>query len=257
MKPFAFEWARLRTLRSTWIMSVLSVLFSVLTGLLAIPVIDEDPSALGWLAVLTIAVPTVTALCCGLIGVFAIGHEFRYGTIRPTLTALPRRVRVMVAKVIFPALFSLVLSVVCLIVTYAAAWLFVHNKLETPAMSGEVIRVLLGAALYAVGFCVIGVGLTALFRNQVAGIVAMLVVPLVVENAVSAGLQLIPWLDSIQDWNRYLPFYAGRSMYAPPDSVARQFDVDSLSPFAGGAVYFAFGAIICALGILRFTNRDA
>jgi ABC-2 type transport system permease protein len=163
----------------------------------------------------------------------------------------------MVAKVIVPALFSLALSIVCLAATYLVGWLFVRNKLETPAMSADVFRVMVGCALYAVGFCVIGVGLTALFRNQVAGIVSMLVVPLVVENAISIGLQLIPWFNRIETWNRYLPFYAGRSMYAPPDSVVTQFDVDSLSPFAGGAVFFAFGAIICALGILRFNKRDA
>ncbi len=257
MKPFAYEWARLRTLRSTWIMCGISLIFSALTGLLAIPIIDEDPTALAWMSLLTVAVPTVTALCCGLIGVFGIGHEFRYGSIRPTLTALPRRVSVMLAKIVIPAVFAFALSVACLAVNYAVAWVFVHAKLETPAFSRDVLRVMLGAALYAVGFCVFGVGLTALFRNQVAGVVLLIVLPLIVENAISAALHLIPWFDSIQDWARFLPFTAGRAMYTPPRDLVADFDTMPLGPLAGGAVFFVFGAIVCGLGIFRFVRSDA
>lgn len=257
MKPFAYEWARLRTLRSTWIMSALSLIFSALMGLFAIPIINEDPTALAWLSSLTIAVPTVTALCCGLIGVFGVGHEFRYGTIRPTLTALPRRLPVMLAKVFVPASFAFALSVACLALNYCLAWLFVHTKLETPAFSSDVARVMLGAALFAVGFCVIGVGLTTVFRNQVAGIVMLIVLPLIVENAISVALTLIPWFDRIEHWNRFLPFFAGRAMYTPPADVVSQLAVRPFGPVAGGVVYFAFGAIVCALGTVRFLRRDA
>ncbi len=40
------------------------------------------------------------SMLLSMIGIFAIGHEYRYGTIRPTLSALPRRSNVLAAKVI-------------------------------------------------------------------------------------------------------------------------------------------------------------
>jgi ABC-2 type transport system permease protein len=238
-------------------MSIISLIFSALMGLLAIPIINDDPSALAWMSSLAIGVPTVTALCCGLIGVLGIGHEFRYGTIRPTLTALPRRVPVMLAKIAVPGVFSFLLSVACLAVNYAIAWIFVRGKLQTPAFSADVLRVMLGAALFAVGFCVFGVGLTALFRNQVAGIVMLIVLPLIVENAIAAALYLIPWFNSIEDWARFLPFTTGRAMYTPPRELVANFETIPLGPLPGGAVYFAFGAAVCLLGIWRFVRSDA
>jgi ABC-2 type transport system permease protein len=257
MNALRYEWVRLRTLRSTWIMSAVSVAFSALMGFLAIPIIDQDPSQLGWLSVLTIGVPTVTALCCGLVGVFAVGHEFRYGSIRPTLTALPRRIPVMVAKLAVAALFSLALSVVCLLTNFGIAWGLVRSDLETAVWSATVLRVLLGAALYAVGFSIAGAGFTALFRNQVAGIVTLIVLPLIVESAIAIALALIPWFERIEDWSRFLPFSAGRAMSAPPASVLDDLQTLPLSPVGGGLVYFGFCSIICALGTWRFVRRDA
>ena len=41
-----------------------------------------------------------TPLLMGLLGVFAFGHEYRYGTIRTALCVLPRRTTLAAAKVL-------------------------------------------------------------------------------------------------------------------------------------------------------------
>ena len=97
-----YEWMRLRTLRSTWWLTGLSLLIAGLLGL----------SALGLKGTLTVVnygdiltgggggAVFLDSILLSMIGVFAIGHEYRYGTIRPTLSALPRRSTVLAAKVL-------------------------------------------------------------------------------------------------------------------------------------------------------------
>jgi ABC-2 type transport system permease protein len=100
-----YEWMRLRTLRSTWWLTGLSLLVA---GLLGLP-------ALGLKGSLTVrdygdimtggggGAVFLVSILLSMIGVFAIGHEYRYGTIRPTLSALPRRSTVLAAKVLVVA----------------------------------------------------------------------------------------------------------------------------------------------------------
>ncbi len=258
MKPFAYEVARLKTLRSTWILSGVALVFSVLVGLLSLPIIKNDPSQEGWATLFIIGIPTVTALCSAFVGVFSFGHEYRYGTIRPTLTAMPRRVPVAIAKIAVSALFSFVLSVACILVVFAVGAVLRGGDVDGSLLSSFVLRVMFGAALYAVGFCVLGAGLTALLRNQVFGIVFVIVMPLIVENSLSALILLVDFFKPIRGVVNYLPFSSGSAMYRlttdlPNDTTG----VKLLGPFAGGAVYFAWALAICALGIWRFNRSDA
>jgi ABC-2 type transport system permease protein len=260
MKPFAYEIARLKTLRSTWIMSGVAVMFSALIGLLVRPILDNDPSQESWATIFTIAVPTVTALCCALVGVFAFGHEYRYGTIRPTLTALPRRVSVAIAKIAVASAFSFVLALVCLLATFFVASLLGRNDVDGPLLGSLTRTTMIGAALYAVGFCLLGAGLTALFRNQVIGVVVVIVMPLIVESALSALLLFVEVFEPVRGVVNYLPFSSGSAMYRIGSENREQEVaqiVEPLSRIQGGAVYFAWALAICALGIWRFNRSDA
>jgi ABC-2 type transport system permease protein len=170
MKPFAYEWARLRTLRSTWIMSIICLVFSVLAALLAFLIstsggpdggattIDEDQ----WINALTAIVPTVIGICATLMGAYAFGHEYRYGTIRPTLTTIPGRQKVGLAKVFVPAAFSLLLAGITMLCTLGFSWLFVHNKINGSAFTGSMWRSLFGVTLFCAGNALIGAGLCAI-----------------------------------------------------------------------------------------------
>jgi ABC-2 type transport system permease protein len=260
MKPFAYELMRLRTLRSTWILSGVAVLFSALIGLLVRPILDNDPSQESWATLFVIAVPTVTALCCALIGVFAFGHEYRYGTIRPTLTALPRRIPVALAKIVVAACFSFLLSLACLLVTFLVGAALGGSRVDGSLLGTLVLKSMIGAALYAVGFSLLGAGLTALFRNQVIGVVVVIVMPLIVESALSALLLFVDLFEPIRGVANYLPFSSGSAMYRVGSENREQAQAAVLEPLSrlgGGAVYFAWALAICALGIWRFNRSDA
>jgi ABC-2 type transport system permease protein len=257
MKPFAYEITRLKTLRSTWILSGLALLFSIATAFLVIPITKSEPSAQGWSAIFTISVSTVVAFCCAFFGVFAFGHEYRYGTIRPTLTALPRRTPVAIAKVVVAAGFSFVLALACLLVTFLIAAPLRNDEISDGLFSAPLPRVLLGVSLYATGFCLLGAGLTAIFRNQVVGIVVVLIMPLIVENAIIILLELVDFFEPIRELSNYLPFGSGRAMYQVNIGTQNADVVEALSPLRGGLIYFAWGLAICALGIWRFKRSDA
>ena len=126
------------------------------------------------------------ALLAAVLGVLATAGEHRHGTITRTYLGEPRRGRVVAAKLlgllVWGALFGVVLAATAGLVTYAGlvlrdADLAEANRLAVPLLGGSVA----GTALYAV----LGVGVGALVRSQVVGVVAVvgsevLVAPLLV-----------------------------------------------------------------------------
>ncbi len=260
MKPFAYELTRLKTIRSTWILTGVALLFSAFIGLLVRPILDGDPAEDSWATLFVIGVPTVTALCCAFVGVFAFGHEYRYGTIRPTLTTLPKRVPLAVSKIAVAALFSFLLSWACIAVTFLVGAALGSSRVDGSLLGSLTLKTMIGAALYATGFCLLGAGLTAVFRNQIVGIVAVIVMPLNVESALGALLIFVDALEPISGAVNYLPFSSGSAMYRIGNQNAEQTVgtiVEPLGRVAGGAVYFAWALAICALGIWRFNRSDA
>jgi ABC-2 type transport system permease protein len=268
MKPFAYEWARLRTLRSTWIMASICLVFSVLGALLSLVIANNVGDESGgssfdeatWIGALTGIVPTVVGICATLIGAYAFGHEYRFGTIRPTLTTIPARAKVALAKASVPAMFVFVLAGVAMLATIGMSWLFVHNKIIGSAFGGSVWRALLGVALFCAGNALIGAGLCAITRSQVFTLVSTILFKIIIEPIIVAVLVLVKALSSIKEAARYLPYQSGEAMFSAPPSATRDtkdFDFQPLSPLVGGLVFFGFAFVICALGIWRFNRSDA
>jgi ABC-2 type transport system permease protein len=255
MRPYAYELMRLRTLRSTKVLAGLSLVFCLVVGFFARPFLGNEPTGEDWNRLFVIAVPTVVALCSAFIGVFAFGHEFRYGTIRPTLTALPHRVPLGVAKIVVAALSSLVLALLGNVVVFGLSWALAGSRVNGSVLSATTLRVVIGTALYAMGFALFGAGITAAFRNQVVAIVLVIVMPLIVENTLFAVLVFINAFNSIEQVANYLPFSSGSAMYRIGENV--DLDLKPLSPVSGGAVFFAWALVICALGLWRFKRSDA
>jgi ABC-2 type transport system permease protein len=241
MKPYAYELMRLRTLRSTKVLAGLSLVFCLVVGFFARPFLGNEPTGEDWNRLFVIAVPTVVALW--------------YGTIRPTLTALPHRVPLGVAKIVVAALSSLVLALLGNVVVFGLSWVLAGSRVNGSVLSATTLRVVIGTALYAMGFALFGAGITAAFRNQVVAIVLVIVMPLIVENTLFAVLVFINAFNSIEQVANYLPFSSGSAMYRIGENV--DLDLKPLSPVSGGAVFFAWALVICALGLWRFKRSDA
>ena len=97
-----YEIVRLRTIRSTyWLIGIPLSLQLLISMLIAWRLPESGPLSGGddsFAILVTIGAslgvaPLFIAYVMGLLGVFSMGHEYRHGMIRATLTALPSRAR--------------------------------------------------------------------------------------------------------------------------------------------------------------------
>jgi ABC-2 type transport system permease protein len=227
-----YEWVRLRTLRSTyWLTGAGVVLSMIVAGAVAYFTRNSGDDAGTTGIVLTGGIPftplPIVAVFMGLIGVLAFGHEYRHGTILSTLAAVPRRNRLVVAKLLVVTVWSLVTAVVSVLLNWA-----VGNLLgQTLSLTDDlVLPAMVGYVLYVGLWGVLGLGLAALVRNLPVAIVIILVVPLMVEPLLSA-IALLPAFEDIRAAFNYLPFSAGSRM-------GNLFDVNSIAGAEGAASPF-------------------
>ena len=96
-----YEWRWLRSLRSNRVLLAVVVVFALLADLSAA---GKPLDAEGVVFHVVQRDLAVRWLVAAAVGAQAFGHEFRYGTIRPTLVAFPRRVRLLAGKTAAAAL---------------------------------------------------------------------------------------------------------------------------------------------------------
>jgi ABC-2 type transport system permease protein len=196
---------------------------------------------------------SVLGLAVSLIGILSTGHEYRYGTIYPTLTAIPRRSALLAAKVLIIASLSAAAAVTAI----AVCWLVgtVTRGEPLPLADEPIPVVLAGHVILVMLYAVLGVALGQLTRSIPAAIVIVLVMPLVIEPVISAlpELDVLSWLRDIVP---YLPFTAGMQLLTAGLSAAGQAG-DSLGRWGGGAVFAIFISVLLAIGWLLFERRDA
>jgi hypothetical protein len=136
-------------------------------------------------------------LFAALVGALAITSEIRFGTIRPTFLVEPRRSPVLAAKLAIGALTGLVYGLLAegLMATFAAI-AFSLRGIPNQLSGGDYTRILLGGAAAAALWAVLGVGVGALVRNQVATLVGlcawMFLVESVSEGFVPNAAKLMP-----------------------------------------------------------------
>jgi ABC-2 type transport system permease protein len=194
-----------------------------------------------------------------MIGVFAVGHEYRYGTIRPTLSAIPRRSRLMAAKVIVISGFVLAIAILCHVLRYLMTVLIVGEPFRRLGLfPGPMGRVWFGVCVYMVLFALVGLALSSLFRNIPAAIVILIVFPLVAENIIR-GLLGLSVFSSIKGLAKVLPFSAGSQIYAytPLDSTTPTGFREIPSPYVGLTIFIVFLGLVLGLAWLLFEKRDA
>jgi len=225
----AYEWRRITTVRSTYWFSAMTVFFSGLIAFfIAFNFGTSDFSSEGvsnFLQASTLVVtaggsvifvPVLSAPFCAVIGAMSFGHEYRYGTIKQTLTAIPDRVVMFFAKLLVLVGWLLVLMIVVVSVNAAMGSLF----LDGFSLSSEAFRPIVNFVLYNVGFGIAGFSLAALLRNLAGALVGVLVYPFVIEPIAYNILRIVK-LGTLDRLANLFPASAGRrSIYSPYDLFA-------------------------------------
>lgn len=245
------EWIKFWSLRSTAVTLAVSVIDFIGIGLIAASMVGSGGAAHGPAQGVTdpvtasLAGVTLAQLAFGTLGVLFMAGEYSTGMIRSSLSAVPRRLPVLWGKI---AVFTGVVFVVALI---AAAIAFTGGQ----AIAGSdgaswsdagVLRAVIGSAFVLTGSGVLGIGLGALLRSTPAAI-STLFGGLFLLSGI-AGL-LLP--DSWSSVLQYLPSNAGDSVTA----VTRA--SDTLTPWAGLAIFVAYLVVVVGAAALRLKRSDA
>ena len=178
-----------------------------------------------------------------LLGVLAMAAELRHGTATWTFLATPVRGRVVAAKLAAAALCGLAMAVVAAVVVLAVGLPWLHAKGVSVAVADAGLWARVAGLAAAVALdAVLGVGLAAVVRNQVAAVVVGLLWWSQGIERVLVGLLHQPGLE------RWLPLGAASALTAPGHGT--------LPTWAGGLVFAAYGLALAALGGRLVVRRD-
>ena len=245
------EFRKLLTTR-LWLWLLLGAM--ALTGLYASLLIGftDDPdtmtapltTAAGQQTLFAVAAGGANTLAAVLAAIGMTG-EFRHKTATATFLTTPIRGRVVAAKLVTYVLVGVGFAAACLVVVAAIAvpWLAV-KEITVPLLGNGLPATYTGVVADTAIFAVIGVGLGALLRNQVATVVGLLVYRFVAEPIATS-------IPALSDWTIYLPGSASASLTQV--SLTTQ---DYLVAWQGGLVLAGYGLAIALLGTRVSLRRD-
>ena len=267
----AYEWMRLRTVRSTYWLIGLSFAFQlIVTMLIAWQLPESGPLSGGDGPVTQLVTvgaasgvaPLFIAYIVGIVGVFSMGHEYRHGMIRATLTAIPSRTAVFVAKLLTTAVIAAGAAFGCVAIGLLSAVVFGVDMATFDRLS----RLTLGVVLFTILFTWSGLAFSSLLRNQTAAVALLMLVPTVVESiiravviAIKAGSDDPNGRGGFVSILKYLPYDAGGQMYtrASLDDLLGFLGYAPFGAVGGGIVFGAFVGTLLALAYGLFLRRDA
>jgi ABC-type transport system involved in multi-copper enzyme maturation permease subunit len=250
------EWAKLWSLRSTWITLTLGLLFLLAFGTIAAlryksistsgQPMDPDFADATTLSLALFGVP-FALIALGVLGVLTASGEYSSGMIRSTLAAVPRRLPVLWSKAAVYGVLAFVVGVVGAVVAFLIGSGVLSGTAVAMSLTDHgVVRSLLGVGVYLGLVGVIGVALGILLRSTAGGISALVGTFLLVPGLMS----LLPksWRA---DLTPYLPSNAGESIFSLHHMAG------TLS--AGAGLLVLLGWTVLALGgaAYRLTRSDA
>jgi len=253
------EWTKIRSVRSTvWTLILFVVVTIGLTaGLTALTVANwNNPQSAGRGHAEIVADPVGFVLGTGIflgqlticvLGVLVITTEYSSGVIRASLLAVPKRIPMLVAKLmVFPALLIVLAERVGFSSFYVGPALL-HTKVPVSLSDPGVTRAVVGAGLYLTVLGMFALAIGALIRHTAGAIAtvigAVLVLPIL------SGLLPGSWGAHI---DAYLPEQSGSLVYGAHPRLGQL-----LSPWEGFGVFCLWTALLLAAAAVLLKRRDA
>jgi len=236
----SYEWRRMRSLGSDRALLAGVVAFALLADLAAA---GKPLDAEGVIFHVVQRDLAVRWLAAAAIGAQAFGHEFRYGTIRPTLLGFPRRGRLLAGKVAAAALAGTAGALLASAASFAlllalTRWdghLFGDPRLWRSLAYGAVTVGLVAALAAGLGALTRGTGLPVVLLALWAGILEPLAAAVL-----GGGAGLLPFLSMLQ-----LAAYSGEAV-----------DLGATGPLSAVVFPLCLAAVLVAAAAV-FARRDA
>ena len=238
-RAMAAEWARLWTLRSTWLsLAVALGLMLLIAGAAGAGHTGPDPAPI-WLPAQMAIVPAQFAFL--LVVVLTVAGEHSTGAIRSSLQWVPRRGILLAARILVPVAFVTVCAVVAAAASALVAWGLVGSAAEVVA--GDIVAGLGRIALVVAFGGLLTAGLALALRSVGGTLTALFLLLFVL--VVALGNSGVGWLIAISD---HLP---GRAI------VAIVADEGALNAGRLASVMIGWSVTALAAGGWTLIGRDA
>jgi len=233
-----------------WCVVLILALGVLISTLVAVNSHDEDvsiTSSQAWAQFGLMVAMVMAAL--------AVTTEYRFGTIRNSLLAVPKRGSVLASKTIVVAGISAFMGLLTSIITYFLTHIITGNpggRLDIDSATDW--RILLGNTLTFALAAVIAVAVGTLIRQSAGAVSILLLWPLLIENLFNlfgnAGEKIARWL----------PFAAGSRFTQADDAQfdGQSFGGDSVPNWWQGILVFAAtAAVLWIIALVVLKRRDA
>lgn len=173
-RALVFELRRLWSVRATWIMLVVFTAVNSFFGIYPL-FSGRLPGMQSWLGLYNTPANFLSLVLLSVVAAQVFGHEYRYGTIRLTLTEFPKREIVMFAKTLILGFFVSFALILNWGVLGSLAQLAPEGTITSdspgftfgPYNPADLWKVY----LYVLGYVFIAMSITAITRNLAIGIV--------------------------------------------------------------------------------------
>jgi ABC-2 type transport system permease protein len=183
-------------------------------------------------------------LFAALFGAVSITAEYRHGTIRPTFLAMPRRGRVVAAKLAASALIGGAFGLAgCALAAVMASAVLRARGIEIRLDAGDYALLVAGGAVAGALWAAIGVGVGAVIRNQLPALIGICAWLLFVEEL------LVGDVASVTKVGRFAPGAAAAAITGQQPGTL-------LAPAIGLALLLAYASVSAVAGSLATTRRD-
>jgi ABC-2 type transport system permease protein len=245
----AAEWIKLRSLRSTMGMLALAALLAV--GFAAF---EGDRTASRWPAMTAGShaafnplldayegtVWTMLILVAGLVGALGLAGEFASGMIRTTMTAVPDRSRVVLAKALVTGVLLFLAGTAVSVASFAVSQAELRSRHVGYSFGHPgAVRAILASALVLPAAGLVGMGIGAVVRN-LAGTVF----------AATAILALLPSVNGTRAFlqNAWSALSASASGTGPRATLDR---ADAVGSWLSLVVWASLGVVVAVLAVRR------
>ena len=247
------EFTKIRSTRSTYWTLLALIVVCIGIGALACAGTASHPqgiSAAGFDATQqSLAGLYVGQLVIAALGALTITSEYSTGMIRTSLAVQPRRGVVFAAKGVVFAVVTLITGLVTSFGSFFVGQAILSGAhLSATLGQPNVLRAVIGGALFLTACGMLAYGLGAVLRHTAAAISAAIGLLFVVTVLV----QFLPhsWQDSVDKW---MPALAGSQIWATKVTEgAHQFPA-----WGGFAVLAGWAAAAIIVGLVLFRTRDA
>ena len=193
------ELRKLIYLRANWLLLIWSGLFAALGTVAPIMVLNSENNRMGFSGTNTPeGINAVFANAAGgylfalIIGILIMTNEYRHGTAVGTFLVTPKRSTVLLAKLIAASFAGLIVQVFSFIFAVASGFIALNFFEPHAPVSNELLwKVFRASVISGLVLGIVGVGLGALVKNQIAAVTGSVIWTLIVEGLVVAFVESI------------------------------------------------------------------